>query len=77
MDMEQWLRVLRKVVVEGRSKRPVMAGEGRLWERCRAPFSGVSGLLKANQPAPPKALSGDPRAIGGVRHGPPEWQAGA
>ena len=32
MDLEQWTRVRRKVLMEGRSKRSVMAGEGIHWE---------------------------------------------
>ena len=32
MDMEQWTRVRRKVLVEKRSKRSVMAEEGLHWE---------------------------------------------
>ena len=32
MDMEQWARVRRKVLVDGRSKRSVMSEEGLHWE---------------------------------------------
>ena len=32
MDMEQWARVRRKVLVNGRSKRSVMSEEGLHWE---------------------------------------------
>ena len=32
MDMEQWARVRREVLVNGRSKRSVMAEEGLHWE---------------------------------------------
>ncbi len=32
MDMEQWARVRRRVLLDGQSKRPVMPGEGLHWE---------------------------------------------
>ena len=32
MDMEQWARVRRKVLVDGESKRSVMSAEGLHWE---------------------------------------------
>ena len=32
MDMEQWARVRRKVLMDGRSKRSVMLEEGLHWE---------------------------------------------
>lgn len=32
MNMEQWARVRRKVLVDGRSKRSVMSEEGLHWE---------------------------------------------
>ena len=33
MGMDQWARVRREVLVDGRSKRSVMSGEGLHWER--------------------------------------------
>lgn len=44
MDMEQWARVRHKVLVEKRSKRSVMAGEGLHWETLQKMLS---------HPAPP------------------------
>ena len=35
MDMDQWGRVRREVLGDGRSKRSVMSGEGLHWERPR------------------------------------------
>jgi hypothetical protein len=32
MNMEQWARVRRKILIDGRSKRSVMAEEGLHWE---------------------------------------------
>ena len=32
MDMEQWARVRRKILVDGQSKRSVMSEEGLHWE---------------------------------------------
>ena len=32
MEMDQWARVRRKILIEGRSKRSVMAEEGLHWE---------------------------------------------
>ena len=44
MDMEQWARVRRKVLVDGRSKRSVMSEEGLHWETLQKMLS---------HPAPP------------------------
>ena len=35
MDMDQWARVRREVLGDGRSKRSVMSKEGLHWERLR------------------------------------------
>jgi transposase len=39
MDMEQWARVRRKILVDGQSKRSVMSEEGLHWERLQKMLS--------------------------------------
>ena len=49
MDMEQWARVRRKVLVDGRSKRSVMSEEGLHWETLQKMLShsAAAGLPAA------------------------------
>ena len=43
MNMEQWARVRRKILVDGRSKRSVMSEEGLHWESLQKMLSHLSG----------------------------------
>lgn len=65
MDMEQWARVRRKVLIEGRSKRAVMKEEGLHWET-------LQKMLAHSRPPGYRRVNKPPRQIDAHR----EWVAG-